>query len=66
MGGSGSQAFFSNAVIETNYLNVTTAWSVVLLPSSQPFGKIPGDPQLISKIQIQIHHCDIKITQIDL
>jgi hypothetical protein len=31
------------------YLNVTTAWSVVLLPSSQPFGRIPGDPQFISK-----------------
>ena len=29
-------------------LNVTTACKVVLLPSSHPFGKIPGEPQLIS------------------
>ena len=33
------------------YLKVTTACSVVLLPSSQPFGKIPGDPQFISEIK---------------
>ena len=30
------------------HLNVTTAWRVVLLPSSQPLGRMPGDPQLIS------------------
>ena len=30
------------------YLKVTTACSVVLLPSNHPFGKIPGEPQLIS------------------
>ena len=30
------------------HLKVTTAWRVVLLPSSQPFGRMPGDPQLIS------------------
>ena len=29
-------------------LKVTTACKVVLLPSSHPFGKIPGEPQLIS------------------
>ena len=29
-------------------LKVTTACSVVLLPSNQPFGRIPGEPQLIS------------------
>ena len=30
-------------------LKVTTACNVVLLPSNHPFGKIPGDPQLISR-----------------
>ena len=30
-------------------LKVTTACSVVRLPSSQPFGRTPGEPQLISK-----------------
>ena len=34
-------------IIDRN-LKVTTACKVVLLPSSQPFGKIPGEPQLIS------------------
>ena len=29
-------------------LKVTTACSVVLLPSNQPLGRIPGEPQLIS------------------
>ena len=29
-------------------LNVTTACRVVLLPSNQPLGRIPGEPQLIS------------------
>ena len=33
---------------EILHLKVTTACSVVLLPSNHPFGKIPGDPQLIS------------------
>ena len=33
----------------TPYLKVTTACKVVLLPSSQPLGRIPGDPQLISR-----------------
>ena len=31
-----------------SHLNVTTACKVVLLPSNHPFGRIPGDPQLIS------------------
>ena len=30
-------------------LKVTTACRVVRLPSSQPFGRTPGEPQLISK-----------------
>ena len=34
-------------IIDRN-LKVTTACKVVLLPSSQPFGRIPGEPQLIS------------------
>merc|ERR1712012_639270 len=34
-------------IIDRN-LKVTTACKVVLLPSSHPFGKIPGEPQLIS------------------
>ena len=29
-------------------LKVTTAWRVVRLPSNQPFGRTPGEPQLIS------------------
>ena len=32
-----------------SHLKVTTAWSVVLLPSSQPLGRMPGEPQLISE-----------------
>jgi hypothetical protein len=43
--GSGSVTFESVLF----YLNVTTACKVVLLPSSHPLGRIPGEPQLISK-----------------
>ena len=32
-----------------SHLKVTTACKVVRLPSSHPFGRIPGDPQLISR-----------------
>ena len=42
-------------VIPSSHLKVTTAWRVVLLPSSQPLGRIPGEPQLISGLLSDIY-----------
>ena len=45
-------------------LNVTTACSVVLLPSSQPLGRMPGEPQLISGEKF--YHRDQKIWELGI
>ena len=42
-------------ILSTWHRNVTTACRVVRDPSNHPFGKIPGDPQLISATSVHIY-----------
>ena len=49
-----------------SHLNVTTAWSVVLLPSSQPLGRMPGEPQLISEKRQQLHKQSLVLSSLNL
>ena len=46
---SDNTRIWNHSIYCFSHLKVTTACKVVRLPSSHPFGKIPGDPQLISR-----------------
>ena len=53
-------------VVSLSHLKVTTACRVVLLPSNQPLARIPGDPQLISKMFVFLRAiiCTLKMQKL--